>query len=99
MEIQINALKLAEILLANEDRVGSTSWDVYVKKDGTLDVRHNTHDNSEWYEIYDFYSGYDELGDDTEELAGWLESDGIDLHQLVDNDGGYKENKISFEWI
>ncbi len=94
--IKINATELAEILINNLDRVGSTSWDVYITKNGRLDIRHNTHDLGDWFEVYDFYSGYDELGDDINELAEWLKSDGIDLDAL-DRENVW--NDVEFDWL
>jgi hypothetical protein len=42
-----------------------------------------------------FYSAYDELGDDVDELADWLKSDGIDLNRL---DAENEDDEIEFVW-
>lgn len=54
--IQIKKSDLAATLQKALKYAGSTDWDVYVNAQGLLDVRHNTHDNRDWYEIIDLYS-------------------------------------------
>ena len=54
--IQIKKTDLVTTLQEELKHAGSTNWDVYVNAHGLLDVRHNTCDNRDWYEIIDLYS-------------------------------------------
>jgi hypothetical protein len=64
--IEISKLKLAKIIIANSELVGDGNWAVYTDMSGNLDVRHSTHDNELWIELYNFYSGYPTSHDDDE---------------------------------
>ena len=100
--VKISATELAKTLLANQDKIGSTDWDVYAHiDDGRLDVRHNTHSNDEWIEIYDFYSAYDEIGEDVDSLAQWLTTDGLPAYTINENisDDIYDDEKITVKYI
>jgi len=54
--IQIKKSDLIDCLQEALGHAGSTEWDVYVRADGALDIRHNTYDNREGYEIIDLYN-------------------------------------------
>ena len=100
--VNVDSKKLSEIIATEVDRAGSTSWDIYVNEDGVIDCRHNTHDNEEWIEIYDLYSGWsaDELQiDDVAGMAEWLTTV-IDLDELsaTENDMRDDDSQIELEW-
>ncbi len=60
INIKLNAESLAKTLFENVENIGGTDWDIYIDLDGNIDTRHNTFDNSGWYEIFDLYSIYDD---------------------------------------
>ena len=102
MEIKIDAKRLAELIIENANRTGATDWKIYADQDGRLDVRHNTYELAEWYEIYDFYSGYEVDAVDVDELAEWLKSDGLSLADIEgkNNDQVFEDaEKISLSWV
>lgn len=97
--ITINAIDLATEILNNKDKIGSTDWDIYTSMDGTIDCRHNTHSNSGWFEIVDLYSFWndeDTLSSTEEELASWLQSDGIPYFDEIE---GWDNESCDFEMI
>lgn len=105
MKIKINAIELANILYENCDKIGSTDWDIYTDKYGTLDIRLNTYDLDSWYEIADLYSwwnGDDEFNDfDAEEYGNWLKSDAIDLYMIensINSNLSTDDEKIELMW-
>jgi len=80
LEISIDSEELAELILNNKDKIGSTEWDIYVTAEGALDCRHYSHSIDGWYQLVDLYSFWnddDTLSSSVEELASWLESDGL----------------------
>jgi hypothetical protein len=76
--IEISKLKLAELIIENSDLRGDNNWGIYINAAGDMDVRHSTHENESWVEIYNFYNGYEtEVTDDPENFSqlfdnGWL---------------------------
>lgn len=102
--IEISSKKFAEIVLSNTDKIGSTDWDIYTDLDGRLDLRHQTHNNADWYEVCDLYNFWNDdetLSSSVEELASWLESDGMpyfDDIESYDCDEDGEREKITIEW-
>lgn len=82
--IQIKKSDLIDCLQQALGYACSTDWDVYVRTDGALDIRHSTYDNDgEWHEIIDLYNadlenGGKYPGDDGYDYRGsaeWIVSD------------------------
>ncbi len=101
--ISINALSLATEILNNKDKAGSTDWDIYVDMDGNIDCRHNTFDNSEWFEIVDLYSCWDDedtLSMPADEYAEWLRSDAIPYFEDIElwNDDSMEFESVSVDY-
>lgn len=88
-EIEISAIDLATEILNNKKRVGSPDWAIYVNMDGDIDCRSNAHPNADWYklvDLYSFWSDDDTLNSTPEELADWLQSDGICSFDDIETD-------------
>ena len=85
LEIKVAARKLAEIILANAQYIGSTDWGIYVHHDGEIDCRHSTHEMSEWIKIVDLHSFFNDdetLSSTIDELAEWIKADVLNLREL-----------------
>jgi len=94
----VNAKELAKCILDNKEFIGSASWDIYVMNDGTVDCRHDTHDNSGWTEIVDLYSFWNDnetLSCTVDELAAWLVSD--DVVSFENNDIDLEKDVIMLD--
>lgn len=92
--IQIKKSALIDCLQEALGHATSTDWDVYVRVDGVLDIRHNTYDNRDWYEIIDLYSADLENdgkypGDDEYDYRGSAE-------WIVSDCGGWLPESVSF---
>jgi len=101
--IEIHVNELAKTIVENIHYAGSTEWDVYVNDDGIIDVRHNTHPNGDWYEVYDFYSSWskDELADTKQESIDWLVSEVLDtwnIENLINRDRS-TDDSVKVEFI
>ena len=85
--IEINVRELAKTIINNIHLAGSTEWDVYVNEDGIIDVRHNTHPNGDWYEVYDFYSSWSksDLSESKQENIDWLISYVLNPWEIQNN--------------
>ena len=85
--LTISKTTLALAAIDNANRAGSTEWDVYVSIDGgSVDTRHNTHDNRKWLEAVDLYYAYGESDlDDNNggyDVVDWMISDGLDFDAI-----------------
>jgi len=70
--ITVNAGDLADLIINSVDEAGSTDWAIMVDvEDGTVDLRHNTHDNSGYVELCSMYNGIDRewLGMDDDDYS------------------------------
>jgi hypothetical protein len=88
-DIEISAIDLATEILNNKKWIGNSNWAIYVNLDGDVDCRSNVHPNSEWYKLVDLYSFWDDentLNSSVEELADWLQSDGICYFDDIETD-------------
>ena len=105
--IEISRQELVELL--EHAQHGSTDWDIYVKIDGELAERHNTHNNNNWYELIDLYcTNYDNAENYTTEdwvnlVDDWDFSEckkNIELDiNLNENWDRNEDEKISIELI
>ena len=65
--------QLYKLLQKNTSAVGSTEWDVYINKNGTLDLRHNTETKTGWRFFESMYSlEIDENTTDTNTEINWI---------------------------
>lgn len=51
--IKVKKSELIEALTEALSYGGDTDWDLYLREDGELQMRHNTHDNRNWFELVD----------------------------------------------
>lgn len=102
-QIAIDSTRLASVVLANKDKIGSTDWDVYVDENGAIECRHDTWNNRGWVEIVDlchFWTDEDTQSSAADELGEFLKSEGVDLDAVeeVANLDRYDEPDFELSW-